>query len=102
MILFRYLLVINNLATSMGLINSFEGNIDIPKPCNEEVEKYLISWTTLDNHVLQENSLDKLFIDVMPYNKIEDVLIKCSTLTDFYSANIFLFFQLLRRFIIYG
>ena len=64
--------------------------MSIPQPSKEEVEKYLIKWTTLENYVLQEKSLDKLFFDVLPENKeIEDILIKCSTLNDFYSTNIF-------------
>lgn len=64
--------------------------MDIPTPSKEEVEKYLIKWKRLENYVLQEKSLDKLFFEVLPENKqIEDILIKCSTLNDFYSTNIF-------------
>ena len=64
--------------------------MEIPNPSKEEVQKYLKRWKTLENYVLQEKSLDKLFFDVLPENKeIEDILIKCSTLNDFYSTNIF-------------
>lgn len=62
----------------------------LPTPTVKEVEFYLEKWKTLENYVYQENSLDKLFIDLIPENKvIEDVLIKASTLNDFYSTNIF-------------
>ena len=64
--------------------------VDIPRPTVEEIKKYLDVWKTLENYVYQENSLDKLFFDLIPENKqIEDILIKCSTLNDFYSTNIF-------------
>jgi len=64
--------------------------IYVPTPCKEQVEKYLMKWENLPNYVMQENSLNKLFFELAPYNKcIEDILIKCSTLNDFYSTNIF-------------
>ena len=60
------------------------------KPTVDEVEKYLARWDSLDNYVNQEHALDKLFGELCPYNTdINDVLIKCSTLNDFYSTNIF-------------
>ena len=62
----------------------------LPKPTRQEVEKYLRKWNTLENYVLQENSLDKLFFYTYPNNiDINDILIKCSSLNDFYSTNIF-------------
>lgn len=65
----------------------------IPRPCKKEVIKYLENWDNLENYVLQENSLDKLFIQTFPNNiLIEDILIKASTLNDFYSTNIFSIF----------
>lgn len=65
-------------------------NIIIPTPSVVEVEKYLNKWDSLENYVLQENSLNKLFFDLIPNNKsIEDILIKASILNDFYSTNIF-------------
>lgn len=71
---------------------------DIPKPSVEEVEKYLKQWDALENYVNQENSLDKLFFDLIPENKlIEDILIKCSTLNDFYSTNIFSIFPVAKH-----
>ena len=72
--------------------------VDIPKPSVEEVEKYLKQWDDLENYVNQENSLDKLFFDLIPENKlIEDILIKCSTLNDFYSTNIFSIFPVAKH-----
>ena len=63
--------------------------INIPRPCKEEVIKYLNKWDSLENYVLQEKSLDKLFINTYPNNiEIEDILIKVSSLNDFYSTNI--------------
>lgn len=72
--------------------------IPIPKPSVEEVEKYLKQWDSLENYVNQENSLDKLFFDLIPEIKfIEDILIKCSTLNDFYSTNIFSIFPIAKH-----
>ena len=34
----------------------------IPNPSKDEVKKYLQKWDSLDNYVLQESSLDKLFL----------------------------------------
>ena len=72
--------------------------VDIPKPTIVEVEKYLEQWRHLDNYVNQENSLDKLFFNLIPNNKlIEDILIKCSTLNDFYSTNIYSIFPVAKH-----
>ena len=46
---------------------------DIYKPCEEEVEKYLLAWEQLENYKMQEKALDKLFFHTYPYNNsIED------------------------------
>ena len=72
--------------------------VEIPTPSKEEVEKYLKLWDSLENYVNQENSLKKLFIDLIPENKeIEDILIKSSTLNDFYSTNIFSIFPVAKH-----
>ena len=42
---------------------------EIPKPSKEEVDKYIEKWKTLENYVNQENSLNKLFLDLLPENK---------------------------------
>lgn len=62
----------------------------VPYPCVAEVERYLNKWDELENYHLQENALNKLFYKLCPYNQeIEDVLLKCATLNDFYSTNIY-------------
>lgn len=72
--------------------------INIPRPCKEEVIKYLNKWDSLENYVLQEKSLDKLFINTYPNNiEIEDILIKVSSLNDFYSTNIFSVFPVAKH-----
>jgi hypothetical protein len=72
--------------------------IDIPTPCKNEVEKYLKKWDSLENYVLQEKSLDKLFFITYPNNnEIEDILIKVSSLNDFYSTNIFSVFPVAKH-----
>ena len=59
-------------------------------PTTRTVKSCLKKWRTLDNYVLQERSLSKLFNDLCPNNLIiEDVLLKVSALNDFYSTNIF-------------
>ena len=42
--------------------------VNIPTPCKSEVKKYLDKWDSLENYVLQENSLDKLFFKTYPNN----------------------------------
>jgi len=65
-------------------------NMNIPEPSIREVKKYLNMWDALDNYVLQESSLKKLFTITYPNNDcLDDVLIKVCSLNDFYSTNIF-------------
>ena len=72
--------------------------LDIPRPSKEEVIKYLNKWDSLENYVLQENALDKLFFNIYPKNTdINDILIKCSSLNDFYSTNIFSIFPVAKH-----
>lgn len=64
--------------------------IDVPKPSKEQVELYLKKWESLENYALQEKALDRLFHELCPENwNIEDVLLKCACLNDFYSTNIY-------------
>ena len=82
-----------------GEFNKGQGNtVTAPKlrsknialPSVPSVEKYLSKWNNLDNYRLQESALNKLFFELAPKNdNIEDILIKASTLNDFYSTNIF-------------
>lgn len=72
--------------------------INVPEPTKQEVEKYLKKWDSLENYVLQEKALDKLFFKTYPKNKkIEDILIKSSSLNDFYSTNIFSIFSVAKH-----
>lgn len=65
-------------------------DVGVPSPSIEQVEFYLIKWDGLENYHLQENALNKLFLELCPKNAdISDVLLKASTLNDFYSTNIF-------------
>ena len=62
----------------------------ITKPSESEIDKYLKKWDSLENYVLQESSLKKLFSVTYPYNiNMDEVLIKVCSLNDFYSTNIF-------------
>lgn len=59
-------------------------------PTADEVKNYLKSWRENEDANDKELALNKLFFDLCPKNKdIKDILIKCSTLNDFYSTNIY-------------
>ena len=71
---------------------------NVPTPNKSEVEKYLKKWDSLENYVLQESSLYKLFHKTYPNNNdIDDILIKASSLNDFYSTNIFSIFPVAKH-----
>jgi hypothetical protein len=64
--------------------------IENNRPSFAKVNEYIQKWDLLDDYVSQERALDKLFLELCKYNTcIEDILIKCSALNDFYSTNIF-------------
>ncbi|WP_374173193.1 hypothetical protein [Flavobacterium tructae] len=72
----------------------------IIKPSPIEIEASLEKWDSLENYVLQENSLKKLFTQTYPKNNdINDVLIKVCSLNDFYSTNIFSPFSVAKHII---
>ena len=66
---------------------------DLPKnyrPSVKDAEWFIKYWQELPSYNNQESALDKLFMELCPKNdNIEDILIKCSSLNDFYSTNIF-------------
>lgn len=66
---------------------------DLPKdyiPSVKDAEWFLDYWKNLPSYSNQEKALDKLFMDICKKNdNKEDILIKCSSLNDFYSTNIF-------------
>lgn len=60
------------------------------QPSEALISSYLERWGRLENYRLQEESLSLLFNEFCPKNKsIEHILLKVSTLNDFYSTNIF-------------
>ena len=62
----------------------------ITEPTAESVKHYLRVWDELENYRLQESALDHLFFELCPNNSdIRCILLKVSTLNDFYSTNIF-------------
>ena len=73
--------------------------IDIPSPNKKIIQEYIVKWDNLEEHYIwQESSLDKLFHDDYKYNKdLNEILIKCSCLNDFYSTNIFLIFPVAKN-----
>ena len=61
----------------------------IEQPSKEQVQHYLRTWDEQENNALQEKALNKLFFETYPTNTdIRDILIKASSLNDFYSTNI--------------
>lgn len=65
----------------------------VPIPCKKEVEKYLKLWDSNEEYILQEKALNKLFFKTYPKNKdLSDILIKASSLNDFYGTNIYRIF----------
>lgn len=71
-----------------------------PKPCFEEVNKYLSKWNNLENYSLQEKALDKLFFETYPKNSdMNDVLIKVASLNDFYNTNIYYPFKVAKHIV---
>lgn len=71
------------MAGQMGLPQNY-------RPSVVDTEWFIHYWNEHPNYSNQERALDKLFIQLCPENKnIEDILIKCAALNDFYSTNIF-------------
>ena len=65
-------------------------DVEVPTPSIEQVDFYLEKWDGLENYHLQEDALHKLFFELCPKNNdVVDILLKASTLNDFYSTNIF-------------
>ena len=73
--------------------------INIPTPNKQIIEEYLTKWDNLEDHYIwQESSLDKLFHEDYKYNTdLNEILIKCSCLNDFYSTNIFLIYPVAKN-----
>lgn len=73
--------------------------INIPRPNKDIIKEYLVKWDNLEEHYIwQESSLDKLFHKDYKYNTdLNEILIKCSCLNDFYSTNIFLIYPVAKN-----
>lgn len=72
----------------------------IIRPSEEIVNEYLNKWDSLENYVLQESSLTKLFSETYPLNNdMDEVLIKVCSLNDFYSTNIFSPFKVAKHIV---
>ena len=70
------------------------------RPNLVEVKRYLDKWQTLENYRLQEDALNKLFVELCPKNdNISDILLKVAALNDFYSTNIYSVFSVAQRII---
>ena len=74
---------------------------DLPenyRPSPQDADWFIEHWNRLPNYSNQEKALDKLFTLLCPYNEnIEDVLLKCATLNDFYSTHVLDIYALARR-----
>ena len=56
----------------------------------KQVEHYLNQWRTLDKYVMQEDCVSLLFQKLCTNNtNLVEILLKVSTLNDFYSTNIY-------------
>ena len=62
---------------------------DVPAPSMEQVEYWLKQWDKLEDYSAQEMAVDKVFSTFHSNDSLENILIKCSVLNDFYSTNIF-------------
>jgi len=63
---------------------------EVPSPTENEVEKWLHQWDELEDYIAQEDAIDRLFHGEFAKNdNLQNILIKCSVLNDFYSTNIF-------------
>lgn len=73
--------------------------MEVPRPNKEIIKEYLNKWDNLEDHYIwQESSLDKLFHkDYKKNNDLNEILIKCSCLNDFYSTNIFLIYPVAKK-----
>lgn len=86
--------------TNKNKNNTHSSYVNVLQPSQDELEKYLHIWDTLENYSLQESALEKLFLRTYPKNtNIDDVLIKVSALNDFYSTNIFSPFQVAKHIV---
>jgi len=69
--------------------------VSVPRPTKQAIMEYLDKWMRLPGYTAQEDALQLLFQETFPCNtSLSEVLVKCSTLNDFYGTNIFRVFPL--------
>jgi len=84
----------------LQVVNYPAPSFKVPRPTKQSVAEYLDKWTQLPGYTEQEEALLLLFKDTFPYNKsLSEVLIKCSTLNDFYGTNIFNVYPLAKHIV---
>ena len=77
--------------------------VKVPRPTKQAVNEYLLKWTELPDYSEQEAALNLLFRDTFPKNdNLSAVLLKCSTLNDFYGTNIFKIYPLAKHIVSLG
>ncbi len=72
---------------------------NIPSPNSDTIEEYLFKWTQLEEHYIwEDSSLNRLFqFDYTDNTDLNKIMIKCSSLNDFYSTNIFQVYPVARK-----
>ena len=68
---------------------TYQRKDNVPEPSVELVEHYLKKWNELEDYSSQEEAVNRVFRDYNSNKELENILIKCSILNDFYSTNIF-------------
>ena len=69
---------------------TYQRKENVPEPSEEQVEFWLHRWDELEDYTAQEDAIDRLFHGEFAKNdNLQNILIKCSVLNDFYSTNIF-------------
>ena len=81
-------------------INTKASAPTILRPTKEAVVKYLEKWKQLSRYTEQKEVLFLLFHETYPANtKLSEVLIKCSSLNDFYGTNIYNVYTLAKHIV---
>lgn len=70
-------------------VRTYQRKENVPEPSIELVDHYLKKWDNLEDYSSQEEAVNRVFRDYNSNKKLENILIKCSILNDFYSTNIF-------------
>lgn len=71
--------------------------INIPRPCKNEIDKYIKRWNNTEKNVIHDNILYKIFNEYHGNEDVHAVLIKTSLLNSFYSTNIYSIFDMAKH-----